>query len=133
MSLPSPALEDFNRAFWTGGHSGDLLISRCADCSKYSHPPTPRCGYCHSDHVAPQPVSGRGTIYSYTVNRQAWQPDLEVPYVIAIVELDEQSDLRLMTNIIGSEVEDVAIGQPVEVVFQDRGEVSVPVFRAAVA
>jgi uncharacterized protein len=133
MSLPSPALDDDNRAFWTGGHSGELLIARCADCSSYSHPPTPRCGYCHGDQVVPEPVSGRGTVYSFTINRQSWQPDLEVPYVIAIVALDEQPDIRLMTNIVDCDVDDVAIGQPVEVVFQDRGEVSVPVFRKVVA
>lgn len=128
MSLPNPALDEYNRPFWTGGQSGVLLIAQCGDCSTYSHPPTPRCPSCLGENVAPQPVSGRGTIYSYTINRRAWQPDLRVPYVIAIVQLEEQSDIRLMTNIVGCEVEEVAIGQAVEVIFEDRGHVAVPMF-----
>jgi hypothetical protein len=133
MSLPVPALDEHNTEFWIGGHSGELRIVRCHDCSNYIHPPTPRCGYCCSNNVAPEPVSGQGHIYSFTINRQAWQPDLQVPYVIAIVQLAEQEDLRLMTNIIDVDVEDVKIGQEVEVAFEDRGAVSVPVFRLAVA
>lgn len=129
MALPIPALDDYNREFWTGGLSGELRIVQCHDCQKYIHPPTPRCGYCYSDNVAPEPVSGRGHIYSFTINRQSWQPDLEVPYVIAIVQLEEQSDLRLMTNIINVDVDEVAINQQVEVTFDERGAVAVPVFR----
>lgn len=129
MSLPIPALDDYNKEFWTGGLSGELRIVQCDDCQKYTHPPTPRCGYCYSKKVAPQPVSGRGHIYTFTINRQSWQPDLKVPYVIAIVQLEEQEDLRLMTNIIDTDVDDVAINQNVEVAFEERGDVAVPVFR----
>jgi uncharacterized OB-fold protein len=76
-------------------------------------------------------VSGRGRIYSFTINRQRWIPDLEVPYVIAIVQLEEQSDLRLLTNVIGPRAEDVAVDQLVEVEFVERGGAFLPVFRAA--
>ncbi len=131
MAWPIPAITDETRAFWTGGADGRLMISRCADCGYLTHPPVPRCPICLSENVAPSPVSGRGTVYSFTINRQQWTPELEVPYVIAVVALAEQSSVRLLTNIVGCPVEDVTIGMPVEVEFTDRGEVQLPVFHRA--
>jgi uncharacterized OB-fold protein len=77
-------------------------------------------------------VTGRGTVYSYTVNHQPWDGAGDV-YAIALVELDEQPDVRLMTNIVGVGPDDVRIGMPVEVVFEDHGEVHIPLFRPASA
>ena len=71
-------------------------------------------------------------MYTFTINRQVWMPDLEVPYVIAIVELDEQPGLRLLTNIVDCPVDDVEIGMPVEVAFVERGAAFIPVFHRAV-
>ena len=133
MPWPIPQITDENGAFWTGGRDGELLIIRCTSCGYWIHPPTPRCPQCLSDAVEPQAVSGRGTIYSYTINRQAWVPGLEVPFVIAMVELDEQPGLRLMTNIVGCPTEEVEIGMPVEVAFVERGEAFIPVFHRAAA
>ena len=131
--LPVPQITDENGAFWTGGRDGELLIIRCTSCGYWIHPPTPRCPQCLSDAVEPQAVSGRGTVYSYTINRQAWFPGLEVPFVIAMVELDEQPGLRLMTNIVDCPTEEVEIGMPVEVAFVERGEAFIPVFHRVAA
>jgi hypothetical protein len=76
-------------------------------------------------------VSGRGSVYTFTVNQRAWSPGLEVPYVIAIVALEEQADLRLMTNIVGCPADEVVIGMPVHVEFREQGDVYAPVFRPA--
>ena len=133
MALPVPQITDENGAFWTGGRDGELLIIRCTSCGYWIHPPTPRCPHCLSDAVEPQAVSGRGTVYSYTINRQAWFPGLEVPFVIAMVELDEQPGLRLMTNIVDCPTEEVEIGMPVEVAFVERGEAFIPVFHKVAA
>jgi uncharacterized OB-fold protein len=127
--LPIPQITEENEAFWTGGRGGRLMITRCADCGNYSHPPAPRCGVCHGNHVGPEPVSGKGEVYSFTINRQRWTPDLEVPYVIAIVELTEQRGLRLFTNVIDCPVDEVEIGMPVEVDFLERSPAFLPVFR----
>ena len=133
MPWPLPQITDENGAFWTGGRDGELLIIRCTSCGYWIHPPTPRCPHCLSDAVEPQAVSGRGTVYSYTINRQAWVPGLEVPFVIAMVELDEQPGLRLMTNIVDCPTEEVEIGMPVEVAFVERGEAFIPVFHRVAA
>lgn len=127
--LPIPLITVENEAFWTGGRDGHLMIVRCSDCGSYSHPPVPRCSACFGVHVAPQPVSGRGRVHSFTINRQQWSAELEVPYVIAIVELDERAELRILTNIVGCAVDDVEIGMPVNVEFVERGPVHLPVFR----
>lgn len=133
MPWPIPQITDENGAFWTGGRDGELLINRCTACGYWIHPPTPRCPQCLSDAVAPQAASGRGTVYSYTINRQAWVPGLEVPFVIAMVELDEQRGLRLMTNIVDCPADAVEIGMPVEVAFVERGEAFIPVFHKVTA
>jgi uncharacterized OB-fold protein len=128
MTLPLPEITDDNRAFWTGGGEGTLLIARCTSCGYYLHPPTPRCPRCLSGAVEPQAVSGRGHVYTFTINRRAWVPELEVPFVLAVVELEEQPGLRLLTNIVGCPPEEVDIDMPVEVSFDDRGRAFVPVF-----
>ena len=129
--FPVPQINDDNRDFWTAGRDRELLIVRCNDCGYYIHPPSPRCPRCLGENVEPSPVSGRGRVYTYTVNRRAWSPGLEVPYVIAIVQLDEQPDLRLMTNIVGCSADEVAIDMPVRVEYREQGEAFVPVFRRA--
>jgi uncharacterized OB-fold protein len=129
MALPVPQINDENRAFWTGGAEGELRIARCADCGYYLHPPTPRCPKCWSENVAPSTVSGRGTVYSYTINRQQWVPDLEVPFVLAAIELDEQPGLRLITTLVDCAPEDVEIGMAAEVTFVARGDAFIPLFR----
>ena len=122
-----PPLTDANRAFWTGGARGELLIQRCTTCGRWVHPPTDRCPTCDGDLRA-EPVSGRATVFTFTVNRHPYHPAVPLPYVIALVELPEQAGLRFMTNIVGCEPEGVEIGMPVRVRFEDRGEIFVPVF-----
>lgn len=122
-----PPLDDTNRPFWTGGHEGRLLIERCGACRRWQQPPEGRCGACGGD-VEPTAVSGRGTVFTFTVNEQRYHPDVPPPYVIAIVELDEQRHLRVVANVVDCDPADVRIGLPVHVAFEDHGEHAVPVF-----
>jgi uncharacterized OB-fold protein len=80
--------------------------------------------------LSPAAVSGGGIVYSFTVNYQHWVPDT-YPYVIAIVELDEQPGLRLTSNIVGCALDDVQVGMRVEVTFEPVEDVWLPLFRAA--
>ena len=123
-----PPLTDVDRPFWTGGRDGSLLIQRCAGCRRWVHPPTgdgcPECG----GELVYEPVSGNGTVFTFTVNHQQFHPDVPPPYVIAIVELDEQADLRLPTNLVDTDPDALACGMPVRVRFEHNGEVYLPVF-----
>lgn len=132
--LPSrilPTVTDLNRHFWTGGAEGRLLILRCGSCGFWVHPPEQACPRCAATDLAPRPVSGRGKVFTFTVNRHAFNPTVPLPYVIAIVELEEQTDLRFTTNVVNCAPEAVSVGLPVRVLFEEHGEVFVPVFEPA--
>jgi uncharacterized OB-fold protein len=126
-----PRVTAGDRHFWTGGADGELRILRCQDCGFWIHPPKPRCPECLSSAVSPETTGGRGTVYTFTLNHQPWNPTYEHPYVIAVVELDEQPNLRVTTNIHDCDPQDVHIGMPVEVTFLEVEDVWLPMFRPA--
>jgi len=126
-----PRLTPQNRHFWTGGAEGELRFLRCAPCERYVHPPSPVCPDCLGKDLAPAAVSGRATVATFTLNHQQWVPSPDHPYAIAIVEIDEQRDLRLMTNIVHCPAESVRIGMPVRVVFENHDDVWFPLFEPA--
>jgi uncharacterized protein len=121
-------LDNDNRAFWTGGSEGRLMIHQCGDCGARTHPPRQFCRHCQSENIAPQPVSGRGTVDTFTVNHQKWAPDMEVPFVIARVRLDDAPDVVLTTNIVGCPVDAVDLDDPVQVVFEEQDGIWYPLF-----
>lgn len=86
------------------------------------------CPECHGRDLSYETTSGKGTIYSYVINHHPWRPGLREPYVIALVELDDQRHLRLTTNIVGCRPEAVFIGMRVAVRFVAQGDFFVPLF-----
>jgi uncharacterized OB-fold protein len=123
-----PRLSDDVAFFWTSGADGVLRLLRCNNCQFFIHPPGPVCPRCLSRDLGPQAVSGRGQVVTFTVNHQQWIPGSE-PYIIAWVSLNEQPDVRLTTNLVDVEPEDVVIGTEVEVVFELSEDVYLPLFR----
>jgi len=113
-----PLVDEQNEHFWRGGADGELRFQRCADCGTWLHPPSPLCGECLSRELRIEAVSGKAVLLTYTVNYHPWIPGFDPPYIIAIVELCEQAGLRLTTNLIHVEIEDVEIGMPLRVVFE---------------
>tara|TARA_R110002110_G_C13470525_1_gene720980 strand:- start:99445 stop:99843 length:399 start_codon:yes stop_codon:yes gene_type:complete len=130
MKRKLPALSVESSAFWQSGGSGHLMIHYCEDCARYFHPPGPVCPRCIGSRIAPRKVSGKGTVATYTINHQRWDADMEVPFVIAMVELDEQADLRFVSNIINCAPEIVHIGMPVKVNFLQQEDIWLPLFEA---
>ena len=126
-----PQVTDRNEHFWRGGAEGELRFLRCQSCATYIHPPSPICPECLGKDLAPEAVSGRARVLTYTINHQPWIPGFEPPYAIAIVEMEEQSGLRLTTNIANCPLEDVKIGMQVRVVFEQCEDVYVPLFEPA--
>ncbi len=128
-----PKLTRQNEHFWTGGRDGELRFLRCRACRAFAHPPLPRCATCLGTDLAPEAVCGRARVATFTVNHQAWLPGQDEPYVIAIVEIEEDPSVRLTTNLVGCRPEDVRIGMPVRVVFEEREDVWIPLFEPATA
>ena len=124
-----PVIDRDNEAFWTWGRDGKLAIHRCDDCATYVHPPVPFCPQCESRNVAPQAVSGRGRVVTFTVNHKTWVPDLPVPYVLALVAIAEQDDVRISCNIVDCATEDVSFDMPVQVLFEQAEDIWIPLFR----
>lgn len=124
-----PRVTPENEHFWTGGRDGELRFLRCQSCGYWIHPPAPVCPVDLSRDVAPEAVTGKAVVHTYTVNHHPWIPGFDPPYVVAIVELPEQEGLRLTTNIVGCEPDEVSIGMPVKVRFENyEDEVWLPLF-----
>lgn len=129
---PIPRPDALTQPFWDAAKEGRLELQKCSDCGYFNHPPKPLCDQCSSEHLAFEPVSGRGTIYSYTRMHQFNVPgfEAEIPYLNVLVELVEQPKLFMITNLRGAEPEEVQIGQPVEVVFERVNDnIVLPQFR----
>lgn len=125
---PLPRLDSDNRAFWTGGAEGELRISHCRDCGAWQHPPGPVCRCCLSENIAPEAVPGTGVVDTFTVNHQPWAPGMETPFVIARIALDGAPGVILTSNVVGSPVEAVDIGDRVRVIFEQHEDVWIPLF-----
>jgi uncharacterized OB-fold protein len=117
--VPQPApLAEF---FWDAVAQGRLDILRCDDCGHYVHYPRPICDVCLGEALTPSTVSGRGTVYAWTAVMQAFHPYFvdKLPYLLAVVELDEQPGLKVTTNLVDVAEDKVWCGLPVEVVFTE--------------
>jgi uncharacterized OB-fold protein len=107
-----------------------LRIQKCAACGHHQFFPRIYCSQCFSDRVEWIKVSGRAKVATFTIVRRPVSPAFadDVPYVVALVTLDEGP--TMMTNIVGCAPEKVAMGMPVEVIFDDwTEEISVPKFK----
>ena len=118
-----PRITPENEHYWTGGAQGELRFLRCTGCGHYLHPPQPLCPECLSRDLEVAAVSGRAELYTYTVNHQPWIPGFPPPYVVAIVEIPEQKGLRITTNLVHCEPDQVRIGMPLRVLFEQREDV----------
>ncbi len=129
MDKPVPEPDEVSRFYWEGAAEGRLLVQRCSTCRRYLFPPSVACPGCLTDTLVPTPVSGRGRVHAFTVARQAFDPSFDVPYVLALIELEEAPEVRILTNLVESDPAAVSGGAAVEVVFEARGTAALPQFR----
>ncbi len=128
---PLPLITSANEFFFTSGADGRLRLQECTNCSALIHPPQPVCRYCRSREMGVRAVSGKATLSSFTVNHRFSLPGLEAPYVVAQVAIVEDPRVRLTTNIVECDPDELEIGQLTEVVFEKLGDVWLPLFRPA--
>ena len=126
---PQPKPSPESAPFWEGARAHKLLLPRCNACGRFWFPPSRRCVHCLSSDFGWIESEGQGRIYSFVVFHRVYHPAFEsdVPYTVAIVELDEGP--RLLANIVGTSPDDVRCDMRVRVVFEDRGDVTIPQFR----
>ncbi len=126
--IPLPRPTPLSRPHWDGCAEGVLRVQRCDDCGAFVFVPSPVCGSCRSMKLSWVDSSGRGTLYSYTTVHRPQQPAFEVPYVVAIVELEE--GWHMLSNLVDVSPDEVAIGMPLEVHFERKSdEIVLPYFR----
>ncbi|MCG5215030.1 Zn-ribbon domain-containing OB-fold protein [Streptosporangium sp. KLBMP 9127] len=126
---PVPKPTPDTQPFWDGTAAGELRVQRCAACSRHCFYPRPSCPACGSGELEWITASGRATLYSYVINhRPAPGFEDDGPYAIAVVELEE--GVRMMTNIVGVEItpENLELDMPLQVVFEKRGDMHLPLF-----
>jgi len=125
---PRPARNQDNAFFWDGVAAGELRIQRCAACHALRHPPGPMCPKCQSLDWDAITASGRGEVYSFVVAHHPPVPPFEYPNAIALIALEEGT--RLVSNVVGIDPGDLAIGLPVEVAFtRVDDELVLPLFQ----
>jgi uncharacterized OB-fold protein len=130
---PLPVPDERSAGYWRATRAHVLAIARCSRCGVFSHPPDDVCAACGD--VDPQfvfePVSGEGTLRSWTTVRQALLPGFEdeVPYVLVDVELDAQAGLRITGRLLDGDGRELRLGARVRVAFEDVApDVAVPAF-----
>lgn len=115
---PPPDLAKINtnpwtEPFWAAARRHELVFARCHDCGQFRMPPTPFCPHCRSQAIDWVPSDGRAILYSYTIVERAIMPGMEecLPYVPAIAEFPDTPGVRLITNVVGSELYRIMIGK----------------------
>lgn len=136
MSYPKPVPEPdaLSAEFWTAARRHVLAIQRCVHCGRFEHPPVGVCQGCRHPmpHFRFEPVSGNGTIKSWTIMRDSFIPSFrgDIPFAIGLVELVEQKGLRLIARLMDGPDAAYRLGMAVAVVFEDLTEgVTLPQFR----
>ncbi|MEE8363556.1 MAG: Zn-ribbon domain-containing OB-fold protein [Dehalococcoidia bacterium] len=126
-AIPLPRMSPLSVPYWEACRRGELMVQRCEDCGHHVFIPQVACTRCFSARLEWVQSSGRGTVYSYTIVYRPQQPAFEVPYAVAIVEMEE--GWHTLTNIVGCEPEDVVVGLAVEVQFHAiSDEITLPLF-----
>jgi uncharacterized OB-fold protein len=130
LPLPKPSNE--TEPFWAAVQERRLVVPKCENCGTLTFPPTVACPACAADRFTWAPVSGRGTIYSFTVYHRVYHPAFKgkVPYVVAVVALEEGP--RIISNVVGIPPGEVTCELPVSVIFEEvRDGYLIPKFQKA--
>jgi uncharacterized protein len=133
-SLFELATDRWTEPYWQAARAHTLAWPCCTDCGAAREMAAPFCHHCLSQGINWKTLSGRGTVYSYTVVRF---PLIEamtdcVPYVPAVIELEGAGGHKLISNVVGAALADIHIGAKVEVFWHDRADgVTVARFKLA--
>ncbi|GLW62690.1 hypothetical protein Arub01_09340 [Actinomadura rubrobrunea] len=114
---PFPAPTPLTEPYWTACRRGELVLQRCSGCARFVHFPEPSCPFCGGAELTYEPVSGRGRVHTFSVVHRAFLPGFAPPYVVAWIDLPEGA--RVFGDVVGCPPEEVRIGMPVRVAFDE--------------
>ncbi|MEO8603880.1 MAG: Zn-ribbon domain-containing OB-fold protein [bacterium] len=132
--IPTPVPNADNQGFWDACARGELRLQRCTACRAWRHHPRPMCPACGSFDYEWGLASGRGVVHTFTIVHRPTLPAFEdrLPYNVVVVQLEEGP--FMVSNLLDCAAEAIAIGRPVEVVFEPLDETIVlPKFRLRAA
>lgn len=129
-SMPPPMADGITLPWWQAASEHRLVVQCCAECGHTRLPPAPVCSECRSEEAGWQEVSGRGEVYTYTIVHRPIAAEQTIPYVIAVIALEDSGGVRMISNLVEMEPESVVIGLPVELVWEDMSDdLAIPRFR----
>ena len=134
VTRPIPVPDALTKPFWDAAREGVLALQRCQSCGHFQHPPYATCVNCVSIDLQFEPVSGKGSIYAYTIMYHTGDRRFApaVPYASIIVELDDAPGALLAANLFDAPYTAAKVGRRVEVVFERlNDEITLPQFRLA--
>lgn len=127
-STPVPEKRPETIKFWEGCKEGKFLLQKCDDCGKVIYYPRALCPACMSSSISWIPSAGKGEVYTFSVHHRGPTKGFKTPYVVALIDLEE--GVRVMSNVVGCDPNDVRIGMKVEVVFEQlTDEIFLPKFK----
>jgi hypothetical protein len=132
LEKPLPAVNDPDAApYWQAARQHRLALQWCGSCSAYLYPPGPSCPLCGGDEVSYRDLGSdiTGRLYSYIVTHRAFVPGFarDAPYIVALAEVDQALNAKLLANLVGCAPQDVRIGMPLRMVWEERtAEVALP-------
>jgi uncharacterized OB-fold protein len=128
--MPPPLADATTLPWWQAAAEHRLVVQRCAGCGHTRLPPAPVCPGCRSADAYWKQVSGRGEVYTYTVVHRPIAAGQRLPFVIAVIALEDAGGVRILSNLVDVSPDEVAVGLPVEVVWEDMSaELAIPRFR----
>jgi uncharacterized OB-fold protein len=127
---PLPTIYPETEFYWYGAKEGKLLLNSCPSCDKAYFPPRPFCPVCGNRDVEVKQASGKGRLYSYIINHLP-APGYEPPFTVAVVLLDE--GVKMVANILDcpADPDALILDMPLDVTFEQRGDVAIPQFKPA--
>ena len=128
--MPQPLADTLSLPWWEAAAEHRLVVQRCAACQHTRHPPAPVCPKCRSAEADWKEVSGAGEVYTFTTVHRPVAADMELPFIIAVIALEGSGGLRMISNLVEVSPEEVEIGMPVELVWEDMSDdLAMPRFR----
>ena len=124
--IPVPDLD--SEPYWAGLREHEIRLLRCQNCGHWVHYPLAACPRCHGMELAPERIAGTGSLYSFTISHRDFVPGVPPPYAVALVEIDEEPGVRMLSNLVNCYADEIEIGMRVRAVFKDVDEAATLVF-----